>query len=148
MSNPNSQTLELEDIDTFLPIPGAESVATADEKPNIFSRNTAVDMSFLDKEEENEVAVDDEKKNEENATEKKKDEPVIPIDDIIGDAIVNTDTEANKKSDKNDLVKTFSKLIEKGTITPFDDDKKLEEYSLKDWEELIAENIKAKENNF
>lgn len=145
MSNPNSQTLELEDIDTFLPIPGAESVATADEKPNIFSRNTAVDMSFLDKEEENEVVVDDEKKNEET-TEKKKDEPVIPIDDIIGDAIVNTDTEANKKSDKNDLVKTFSKLIEKGTITPFDDDKKLEEYSLKDWEELIAENIKAKEN--
>ena len=40
----------------------------------------------------------------------------------------------------------FGKLIKDDKIVPFDDDKPLEEYSAKDWEELIEANLEEKAN--
>jgi hypothetical protein len=43
------------------------------------------------------------------------------------------------------MVETFSKLIEEGVLMGFEDDKSLEDYSLKDWKELIQANLEEKE---
>jgi hypothetical protein len=40
----------------------------------------------------------------------------------------------------------MNKLIEKGQIVPFDDDKSLDEYSIKDFEELLEANFSEREN--
>ena len=40
----------------------------------------------------------------------------------------------------------FSKLISDDKIVPFDDDKELEDYTAKDWEELIQANLEEKAN--
>jgi hypothetical protein len=40
----------------------------------------------------------------------------------------------------------FSKLIKDDKIVPFDDDKELEDYTAKDWEELIQANLEEKAN--
>ena len=40
----------------------------------------------------------------------------------------------------------FSKLIKDDKIVPFDDDKELEDYTAKDWEELIQANMDEKAN--
>lgn len=44
------------------------------------------------------------------------------------------------------MVETFSKLIEDGMIVPFDDDKDLNDYSVKDWKELLQANFEDREN--
>ena len=44
------------------------------------------------------------------------------------------------------MVETFSKLIDDGLIVPFDDDKPLEDYSVKDWKELLQANFEDREN--
>src|SRR5690606_35433010 len=50
-----------------------------------------------------------------------------------------------KKLDKSGMVETFGKLIEEGSIIPFDDDKPLEEYSVNDWKDLIKANFEERE---
>ena len=40
----------------------------------------------------------------------------------------------------------FSKLIKDDKIVPFDDDKELDDYTAKDWEELIQANLEEKAN--
>jgi len=163
MSDNNQQTVvsnvTLESIDDFLPMPGAESVVTpdedADKKPNIFSTQKPVDTSFLDdngdsKGDEGDEPAGDGKENKKPADSaatadalKDLDEELFGGDDSDDDE--PTKKPGRKKVDKSGLVDTFSKLIEEGTIIPFDDDKALEDYSVKDFQELIAENIKAKE---
>ena len=44
------------------------------------------------------------------------------------------------------MADVFTKLIKDDKIVPFDDDKSLEEYSAKDWEELIQANLDEKAN--
>lgn len=140
------------DIDDFLPLPGADDVITGNEpKNNIFSANKSADMSFLDKDDDK---GDDNKDDDPNADPAKKDEPANQdtsfLDDLDDDGDDSNDDPKKKSAgrprvDKNGLVDTVSKLIEKGTLLPFDDGKKLEEYSAKDWEELIEANLQERE---
>ena len=39
---------------------------------------------------------------------------------------------------------SFQKLIKDDKIVPFDDEKSLEDYTAKDWEELIEANLRRK----
>lgn len=48
------------------------------------------------------------------------------------------------KTDKNGLVELTKKLIEKKLIVPFDDDKKIEDYTTQDFEELFEANDQEK----
>ena len=50
------------------------------------------------------------------------------------------------KVDKSGTAELVKKLIEKGQIVPFDDDKPLDEYSLKDFEELLEANFSERES--
>lgn len=165
MSDNNQQTsvsnVTLDSIDDFLPMPGADSVVTSGEgeggnaepaKPSIFSKDKPADMSFLD----DDGGADPGTDNDDPADPKKPAaskeataNALKELDDELFGEEPDDDEPAKKggrkKIDKSGLVDTFSKLIEEGTIIPFDDDKSLEEYSVKDFQDLIAENIKAKE---
>jgi hypothetical protein len=71
------------------------------------------------------------------------------LEDLLNpdpDAIVDEDTKPSRpKVDKSGLVKTFAKLIESEKIIPFDDGKPLEDYTEKDWEELLDANFTERE---
>jgi hypothetical protein len=145
-------SVTIDNIDDFLPMPGADSIVTADEEgvkapANVFSKGTkAADLSFLDN--------DDSDDDSDDSGEPKKinvDKALAALDeDLANGDDDNQDPAANKgrkKVDKSGLIDTFSKLIEEGLIMPFEDDKPLEEYSMKDWKELIQANFEHRENS-
>lgn len=140
-------SVEIENIDDFLPLPGAESVVTADDSQeddspkSIFSKPEPADLSFLDS------TSDDEDSTKTKVTKAEVDSALQELDDQLAD---EEDAEAGnkagrKKVDKSGMVETFTKLMDEGLIVGFDDDKPLEEYSLKDWKELIQANFEEKE---
>ena len=120
----DEENVVLESIDDFLPMPGADSVVSPDnDKPSFFS-NAEETLDFLDEETE-------------------KEDEIPPLTDDIEEV---KKTPGRKKVDKSGMVEIFSKLIEDKTILPFEgDDKKLEDYSLDDWKELIQENLNERE---
>lgn len=139
-------SVNLDSIDDFLPMPGAESIVTSDgeveEKNNIFTKpNKPVDMSFIDK--------TDETKTESKETAAPETKEVL--EDLDKNLVPGSEEEVEdskagrKKIDKSGMVETFSKLIDEGMIMPFDDGKDLADYTLKDWKELIQANFEEKE---
>lgn len=123
--------------DIFGSTPGAESVLLPEEqKPSIFS-NPKVDLSFA-----NPSVKTEEKKEKESVTTTQ--EEVTELLESTLDQLNDTG-KGRPKIDKSGLVDTFSKLIDEGLIMPFDDDKPLEEYSSKDWKELIEANFNERE---
>ena len=144
----SNQNLDL-NLDEFLPMPGAEDMLTAPEsaKTTVFSKPKDLDTTFL---EAKEAA-----KKEEETKEEKKDElkpaELEAAKEVISDLFDEEDdtpkaSAGRPKVDKSGLVDTFSKLIDEGLIVPFDDEKPLEEYSTKDWKELLQANFEDREN--
>lgn len=149
--NDTTSSVELDSIDDFLPMPGADSVVTGDEeaKPGIFTNPKAADLSFLDKD-------DDDKGSDKNDNpDPNKDQEVIDTLKELDDELLKDDEDSDdsakasnkgrKRIDKSGMVETFSKLIEEGVLVGFDDEKPMEEYSLKDWKELIQANLEERE---
>jgi hypothetical protein len=150
-TNTNTETTSIEQVDInldeLLGTPGAENVMLpeAEKKPSIFSDNRP-DLSFVDNE------------SDEDGSDSKTEK--VSIDDIIEDVnpdadfrkkeSVEDDTEKSnvgrRKIDKSGMSEVINKLIETGKIVPFDDDKPLEEYSVKDYEELLEANFAEIEN--
>lgn len=144
--------VSIESIDDFLPMPGAESIVTADEeddKLTIFSKPRQTDMSFLEKEEDDsEDDSDDDSDKKKKTTSVDTNSAFAELDaDLEGDDSEDSSEKkpGRKKIDKSGMVETFSKLIEEGLIVPFEDDKSLEDYSVKDWKDLIQANFDEKE---
>jgi hypothetical protein len=152
MSTDNKTTtvdnVTIDSIDDFLPMPGAESIVTStndseEEKPGIFSPSgKTVDMGFL---EDNKSSDDPEKQSTKVDTEKTLAELDSDLEKAIDDE--ESGKPGRKRVDKSGLVDTFGKLIEEGMIVPFEDDKPLEEYSLKDWKELLQANFEEREKS-
>jgi hypothetical protein len=147
MSTQNAETTSIEQVemnlDEILGTPGAENVMLPEEekKPNMFS-SPKVDLSFVDK-------ADDEEGDDEKET--------ASIDDVIsevdpdGDFRKKEDTDDKPKAgrpkvDKSGMAELVNKLIEAGKLVPFEDDKPMEEYTIKDYEELIDANFAEIEN--
>lgn len=150
------QTLDL-DIDAlFSAAPSADSIVLPDaetKKPSIFSKNTP-DLSFLDpgaKDEDDEN--EDESKNgddkDKNVDQVSRETSTDSLEDILKETDPADGDDAAKpgrpKLDKSGLVDTMSKLIEEGLLIPFEDEKPMEEYSVKDWKELIEANFQERE---
>lgn len=148
MSTQNTETTSIEQVemnlDEILGTPGAENVMLPDEekKPNMFS-SAQVDLSFVDKADDNDEG-DDKKET-------------ASIDDVIGE--VDPDGDFRKKEDADDKPKSgrpkvdksgmaelVNKLIEAGKLVPFEDEKPMDEYTIKDYEELIEANFADIEN--
>lgn len=130
-------TLEDVNIDEWLGMPGAESVVTADEeqqeeKKTVFSSDKPADMSFLE----------DDSTDSQELTE--TDEAIAQLDDEI-DNLQNATSARDKKKVSSQMVATFSKMIEEGTLMGFDDDKPLSEYEEQDWKELLQANFEQRE---
>ena len=137
-------------LDEILGMPGAESVMLPEDKkevkPNLFSK-PAEDLSFIDDKDEevDENGAKKEKPVDANAVLKELDNEMFGSDE--DDEQDTTKKQAGRpKLDKSGVSELFGKLIEKGHIVPFDDDKSLEEYTIKDFEELFEANLADKEN--
>ena len=115
------------DIDAMFG-PGADSIMLPDssdapaKKPSFFSKeNTSLD--FLDN---SETVVDE-------------------LNDLINQEEEKGNTGRPSLS-KDGLADLANKMIEEGTLIPFEDDKNIAEYSVKDFRELFEANFKEREN--
>ena len=141
-------SVEIENIDDFLPLPGAESVVTTgetdeDDAPkSIFSKPQPADLTFLD-----DNSDDSEDPDKKKVTKADVDSALQELDDQLAEEEdgEGSSKAGRKKVDKSGMVETFSKLMDEGLIVGFEDDKPLEDYSLKDWKELIQANFDEKE---
>jgi hypothetical protein len=123
---------------------------------NIFSGlNEKADFSFADpdKDDATDVLAKSEEKEETfEEEEEKKETSAESVEDIFGELgqeETEEDLEEREKRGRKSITgisDVFSKLIKDDKIVPFDDDKDLEDYSAKDWEELIQANLEEKAN--
>jgi hypothetical protein len=131
------------DIDALFGVPGAENIMLPDdqkepEKKTLFTAEKT-DMTFFD----NPTATPEEKKE---AAEKKAE-----VDDTIAElnGLISQEEDAGNKGrpklDKSGLHELASKMIEEGTLMPFDDEKSLDEYTTKDFRELFEANFEERE---
>jgi len=163
------QNVEVNLDEIFNGAPGADSITLPEEntpkKPNLFSRPENVDLSFVDepkeevKEEAAETAevesVNEPETSEEPVVAEKKETTSNVTKDEI-DEILNEGMELAEDEDKKSTAKgrkriegmsdVFKKMIENDEIIPFDDDKELDDYSAKDWKELIKANMDERAN--
>ena len=174
MAEKMKETTTVESVDVnldeiFNGAPGADSIVTSDEvqtkKPNIFSKPESVDLSFLDNKEE-EVKTEEpkaEEKTEEKsesvneevkAETKEEAKPEIKaeeVDEILNEGLELAESEDEKSTAKGrrrieGMSDVFKKMIDDNQIIPFDDDKPLEDYTAKDWKELIQANMEERAN--
>lgn len=137
------QQVDINIDDIFGGAPGADSIVLPQEeekKLNIFS-SPKTDLTFLDKEEEDE---DGNIKKPTQSTEEVLKELTSEVDDLL-EQEEELPKGGRPKVDKSGMVETFSKLIEEGVLIGFEDDKPMDEYSLKDWKELLQANFEEKE---
>tara|TARA_R100000541_G_scaffold23436_1_gene33214 strand:- start:658 stop:1971 length:1314 start_codon:yes stop_codon:yes gene_type:complete len=164
--NSKVETLDINLDEIFNGAPGGDTMTLPEEKKetpkqkNIFSgNNNKSDFSFADpdkddaddltaKVEEPKVEAKEEEANVEEvkAEETNKEEAADILDTL--DNETEEDVVKAKKGRKpiNGISDVFSKLIKDDKIVPFDDDKELEDYTAKDWEELIQANLDEKAN--
>lgn len=147
VENTTVQQVDINIDDLFSGAAGVDNITTASEekpKPNVLSNNTNVDMSFLE---------DDSTEEEEDTTAEATEEVAEQesAEDILSDLDSEEESEEADEPKKRGRKKiegiadVFSKLIEDEMIIPFDDDKDLNEYTAKDWQELIQANLEERE---
>lgn len=150
----NQETTSIEQVemnlDEILGTPGAENVMLpeTEKKPNVFTKES-VDLSFLENDTDEEGSESKDNKPEEvKGAEvlKELDQEFLGQPDNDEDDSDSKKTTGRPKLDKSGTSELFKKLIDKGQIVPFDDDKPLDEYTIKDFEELLEANIVDREN--
>jgi hypothetical protein len=146
MSQESSMQTEVKEVDVnlddiFGSAPGAESILLpeTEAKPSIFS-SPKTDLTFLEPQSKTQKK---EEKNEESTI--TTEEEVTELLESTLNQLENETGKGRPKVDKSGLVETFTKLIDDGLIMPFDDDKDLSDYSVKDWKELIEANFTERE---
>lgn len=150
-NNSTVDNVSIDNIDDFLPMPGAESIVTSDEeesKPNLFSsENKPVNMDFLD----------DTSKSKTDDEDDDTSEAIAELDTALENGDDEDDTKSKpgrKKTDKSGLVDFLKKRIENSEMFAFDDfdDSKqsLDDYlgslSEKDVEDLWKANVDNMKN--
>jgi len=128
------------DIDQLFGMPGADNVMLPEEtqeteKPKTMFSKENVDLTFIDK-----AGSEDEPAKKEEV-----DEVIAQLDDMITQE-EDAGNKGRPKVDKSGLAELATKMIEEGTLIPFDDDKPLEEYTTKDFRELFEANFQERES--
>ena len=167
-SNVEQVDINLDEIFNAAPS-GADIIQQDSKKPtNIFSgTGKKSDMAFLDPdandaddlnaktedkaEEKAEEPKEEVKEEEVKAEEGKETKTEENVEEILNslDEVEETQEEPKAKRGRktiSGISDVFGKLIKDDKIVPFDDDKPLEEYTAKDWEELIEANLEEKAN--
>jgi hypothetical protein len=141
----DSTTVEQVDVnlDELFGTPGAENVMLPEqetEKPKtVFSNEGTVDVSFIDKPAETQTAAEREEVKQE------VEETIAELDNLITQE-EDAGNKGRPKVDKSGLYELAQKMIEEGTLFPFDDDKPLEDYTTKDFRELFEANFQERED--
>lgn len=160
------KTVEVDDISDVLGRIDEAVTIASDEAPkkNVFSK-PGVDTSFIDKPGE----LEEKLKNQKKETEEEEKPPVVSKEDEEEKPPVTEDTEEflqnldkklenedqeeeddegtkNKGGRKGALIEAAKNLIEKGVLAPFEDASNIDEYTAKDFEELIEVNVMQKVN--
>jgi hypothetical protein len=130
-------------IDEIFGMPGAESVmlpedGKGEEKPKTMFSKENIDITFLD------TPASSAKKEEQAVMKEEVEEAIAQLDDLITQE-EDAGNKGRPKVDKSGLAELASKMIEEGSLVPFDDDKPLEEYSTKDFRELFEANFQERE---
>jgi hypothetical protein len=140
----DSTTVEQVDVnlDELFGAPGAESVMLPsdeeeEKKKTVFSSEGTVDVSFIDKPGTPQETVEEKQEVQ---------EAIAALDDLISQE-EEAGNKGRPKVDKSGLAELATKMIEEGTLFPFDDDKALEDYTTKDFRELFEANFKERENS-
>ena len=155
----NTQVSQIDmDIDSLLGGANVMVPSAGDEKKNSIFSSKPVDTTFLDKpnmgdNEEDEDKDKDDKPDldaEGNPIDKKPAaKPAASTEDgeeLLNIIVADGDDDEKKnpggrqRLDKDALIQLTSSLIEKKLLVPFEDDKELKDYSLKDFEELFEAN--------
>lgn len=155
----NVQEVEFDNLEDLLGV-GSESImvpntsTTVDDnkKPGIFSQTTT-DTTFLDKPIVNNPAPAAATTDATSTGEPASTPPAVEDLSLenLNDLLETSIEEAQKNPGgrpsltKDVMIETANKLIEKGLLFPFDDGKKLEDYSQADWEELLEANFNERE---
>jgi hypothetical protein len=126
-------------LDEVFGIPGADSImlpgTEEEDKPKtVFSNENSVDLSFIEKTGLTSPEV-----------KKEVEEAIAELDNRISQE-EESGTKGRPKIDKSGLSELAAKMIEEGTLIPFDDEKSLEEYTAKDFRELFEANFQDREN--
>ena len=134
-------------IDELFGNPGAANImtpddGTADDKPKTMFSKDNIDTSFLD----NKPAATAEEKVKAAEDKAEVEETIAELDNLISQNEEATTKNGRPKVDKDGLYDLAQKMIEEGTLIPFDDEKPLEEYSTKDFRELFEANFQEREN--
>ena len=156
------QQVEIDDLDSILGVPGGDNVIIpeGEKQNNIFSKSKKVDTSFIDKPE---VIVVDPPAGEtpeaklareaaEAAAIAAKKVTAEELADLLKPVIDERTPEQIAEDKKNiggrpnAAVELAKKLIEKKLLVPFNDDKAIEDYTIKDFEELFEANVLDREN--
>jgi hypothetical protein len=137
--------------------PGADTITLPEktEKPNIFSREETIDPSFLNDTTETEDIISEDTTDVDEKAEEKEDENA-PVEEkqLKADAAdafaaidkLDTDEEEPTLRKTKGMAEIFGKLIKEEKLIGFDDEKSLDEYSGKDWEELLQANFEEQAN--
>ncbi len=130
ISDATSVTQADVNLDEIFGMPDAGNIMLpeTEEKKSVFSKNT-VDVSFIDNPAGTSVATDT------PAEKKEVEEAIAELDSRIAQE-EEAGSKGRPKIDKSGLAELATKMIEEGTLIPFDDDKSLDEYTAKDFREL------------
>jgi len=153
-----TKEVEIDEIASLLAQPGSDSVMlpeNKEEKNNLFSRKQ-VDLTFLDKSETKDPVVKtaeeieaattaDEEAAKKAAAVAEGKAALEELDNLGEEEIKKSAGVGRPKTDKDALYQMTKKLIEKKLLTPFEDEKPLEEYTLADYEELYEANDTEKQ---
>lgn len=144
----DSTTVEQVDvnIDELFSLSGADNVMLPEEEEeeskSIFKNENIVDTSFLDKTKEPE----EQQQVEDANVAEEVNETIAELDQMITEE-EEASSVGRPKLDKSGLVDLANKMIEEGTLMPFDDDKVLEDYTAADFRELFEANFQQREEN-
>ena len=162
-TTPGTTTVEQVEMDALeiLNMPGAANVITQTpevKKPGLFSAKVD-ELSFIDNPDPDEDD-EDEKLDADGKLIPKTAKPaatqaaaaaILDIDNEDDDSKLSPEELAKKqagrpKGSKEMMISVVGKLIEEGKLFGFDDEKKLEDYTAKDIEDLLQANFDEREN--
>jgi hypothetical protein len=124
---------------------GADSIMTPEEeKSKSFFKKETVDTTFLDnpgKQTSTTEVSPEATADIDNLVE----ETIQQLDELISEEETNQAKGGRPKIDKSGLLEIASKMIEEGSLIPFDDEKPLDEYTAADFRELFEANFQERE---
>ena len=130
------QEVDFNNLDDLLGISSSSIISAEDIKPTVFKSDN-VDISFLDNDNFNNPEINKDKEITPDIVSQIVDADFT--DEVDDSKPVNTG--GRPKIVKDAMIEAANRLIEKGILQPFDDDKAISDYTVDDFEELIQANI-------